>query len=56
MAFGLSEGRDIEATVARRNKDRGVATCQRCGGLMVSELGFDFIVESLPKYDARKPQ
>ncbi len=36
MLTGLSEGGAMGATVA---------TCVRCGGLMVNELGFDFTVQ-----------
>ena len=35
----------IEATVARRNEHGGAVTCRRCGGLMVSDLGFDLVVQ-----------
>jgi len=41
----LSQGGVTDTTVARRNEYGGATTCLRCGGLMVSELGFDLVVQ-----------
>lgn len=40
MVFGLSEGR-----AGQRNEYRVATTCLRCGGLMVSDVGFDLEVQ-----------